>query len=122
VLEKTNARHLTSDQVPAPVDGVVCDASFIGLQVVLPVPLSFVGPGGFCVALIKPQFEVGRERVGKGGVVRDPALHREVCDRVQAWVNGLPGWSVLGLEQSPITGPEGNVEFLIGAQRAPESA
>nr|WP_274610714.1 TlyA family RNA methyltransferase [Rhodothalassium salexigens] len=119
VLEKTNARHLDATQIPAPVDGVVCDASFIGLEVVLPAALGLVRPGGFCVALIKPQFEVGRDRVGKGGVVRDPALHAEVCARIRAWFDGLDGWSVAGLTESPIKGPEGNVEFLIYARRGP---
>jgi 23S rRNA (cytidine1920-2'-O)/16S rRNA (cytidine1409-2'-O)-methyltransferase len=114
VLEKTNARHLTTAQVPEPVDLVVCDASFIGLETVLPAALRLARPGACLVALIKPQFEVGPERVGKGGVVRDPALHREVCERIAAW---LPrqGWTVLGLTESPIRGPEGNVEFLIAA-------
>lgn len=115
VLEKTNARHLDATLVPAGVDAVVCDASFIGLQTVLPAALGLVRPGGWAVALIKPQFEVGRERVGKGGVVRDPALHDEVCARIQAWWSALPGWRVLGIEPSPITGPEGNREFLIAA-------
>jgi len=117
VLEKTNARHLTAEQVPEAVDAVVCDASFIGLETVLPAPLSLAKPGAFAVALIKPQFEVGRERVGKGGVVRDAALHDEVCARIRAWFEGLAGWRVLGLEPSPILGPEGNREFLIAAMR-----
>nr|WP_246423809.1 TlyA family RNA methyltransferase [Roseospira goensis] len=118
VRERTNARHLTADHVPEPVDLVVCDASFIGLRTVLPAALARVRPGGALVALIKPQFEVGRERVGKGGVVRDPALHAEVCETIRAWLAGLPGWTVLGLTDSPITGPEGNAEFLIGGRRA----
>jgi len=117
VLEKTNARHLTAAQVPEPVDLVVCDASFIGLETVLPTPLSLTRPGAACVALIKPQFEVGKGRVGKGGVVREPELHREVCERIATWLGGLPGWRVLGVAESPITGPEGNREFLIGARR-----
>ena len=115
VLEKTNARHLTAEQIPEPVDCVVCDASFIGLQTVLPAALGLVRPGAWAVALIKPQFEVGRERVGKGGVVRDPALHDEVCARIRDWWAGLPGWQVRGIEPSPILGPEGNREFLIAA-------
>ena len=117
VLERCNARHLTREQVPEPPDLVVCDASFIGLETVLPAPLSLAAPEAAVVALIKPQFEVGRERVGKGGVVRDPALHAEVCDRIAAWLGGLPGWTVKGVTESPIKGPEGNVEFLIGAER-----
>ena len=117
VLERTNARHLTRETVPDPIDLVVCDASFIGLQTVLPTPLALTAPGARLVALIKPQFEVGRGRVGKGGVVRDPALHREVCDRIEGWLAALPGWRVLGIVESPIKGPSGNTEFLIGAER-----
>jgi 23S rRNA (cytidine1920-2'-O)/16S rRNA (cytidine1409-2'-O)-methyltransferase len=115
VLEKTNARHLTAEQVPEPVGALVCDASFIGLQVVLPAALALCAPGAFAVALIKPQFEAGAAHVGKGGVVRDAAVHAAVCAKIEAWWAGLPGWLVLGVERSPITGPEGNVEFLIGA-------
>jgi 23S rRNA (cytidine1920-2'-O)/16S rRNA (cytidine1409-2'-O)-methyltransferase len=114
VLEQTNARHLTSEQVPEPVDIVVCDASFIGLAKVLESPLKLAKPGAKLVALIKPQFEAGREEVGKGGVVRDPAVHERVCAEVKDWVEAQ-GWTVLGIERSPITGPEGNVEFLLGA-------
>ncbi len=117
VLERTNARTLSAEQVPEPAGIVVCDASFIGLSVVLPASLDRAGPGAWLVALIKPQFEVGRGRVGKGGVVRDPDLHREVCDRVAGWLSDLPGWRVLGLIESPIRGPEGNVEFLIAARK-----
>ncbi len=117
VLERTNARYLTTDHIPEPVDMVVCDASFIGLETVLPAPLALTRPGAHLIALIKPQFEVGRDRVGKGGVVRDPELHREVCDRISAWLAARPGWSVLGVCESPIKGPEGNVEFLIGGRR-----
>ena len=117
VLERTNARHLTADLIPDPVDLVVCDASFIGLETVLPAPLALTRPGARLVALIKPQFEVGKGRVGKGGVVREPELHREVCDRIGTWLARLPGWRVLGVEESPITGPEGNREFLIGGAR-----
>ena len=117
VLEKTNARALTTAEIPEPVDLVVCDASFIGLKTVLPAALALTRPHARLVALIKPQFEVGKERVGKGGVVRDPALHAEVCADIEAWVNGLPGWRVTGITPSPITGPEGNIEFLIAAEK-----
>lgn len=117
VLEKTNARSLDAGLIPDPVDIVVCDASFIGLEVVLPAALALTRPGARLVALIKPQFEVGKGRVGKGGVVREPELHLEVCERIRAWVGGLPGWRVLGITESPIKGPEGNIEFLIGATR-----
>jgi 23S rRNA (cytidine1920-2'-O)/16S rRNA (cytidine1409-2'-O)-methyltransferase len=117
VLERANARYLSTDQVPDPVDLIACDASFIGLETVLPAPLALAAPGADLVALVKPQFEVGRGRVGKGGVVRDPALHREVCERIASWLGGRPGWAVRGLIESPILGPEGNREFLIAARR-----
>ena len=116
VLERTNARHLTVEHIPDPVDLVVCDASFIGLETVLPAALAMVADGARVVALIKPQFEVGKGRVGKGGVVREPALHAEVCARIAGWLAARPGWTVLGIEESPITGPEGNKEFLIGGR------
>jgi 23S rRNA (cytidine1920-2'-O)/16S rRNA (cytidine1409-2'-O)-methyltransferase len=115
VLEKTNARYLTAAEIPAPIQALVCDASFIGLQTVLPAGLALCAPGAFAVALIKPQFEAGPADVGKNGVVRDPAVHEAVCARVADWWAGLPGWAVRGIVQSPITGPAGNVEFLIGA-------
>jgi 23S rRNA (cytidine1920-2'-O)/16S rRNA (cytidine1409-2'-O)-methyltransferase len=117
VLEKTNARHLSAVQIPDAIDLLVCDASFIGLETVLPAALALAKPGAALVALIKPQFEVGKGRVGKGGVVRDKALHEEVCARIASWLP-TQGWSVLGVSPSPITGPEGNVEFLIGARKS----
>jgi 23S rRNA (cytidine1920-2'-O)/16S rRNA (cytidine1409-2'-O)-methyltransferase len=117
VHERTNARHLTAGTIGEPVGAVVCDASFIGLATLLPAPLALCAAGAWAVALIKPQFEAGPEHVGSKGVVRDPAIHRAVCDRVSAWWAGLPGWTVLGLTESPITGPEGNHEFLIAAFR-----
>ena len=117
VMERTNARYLTAAQIPDPVDLVVCDASFISLATVLPAPLALTRSGAHLVALIKPQFEAGRARVGKGGVVRDPEVRREVCEAVRAWLDGLEGWSVLGLEESPVRGPEGNVEYLVAAVR-----
>jgi 23S rRNA (cytidine1920-2'-O)/16S rRNA (cytidine1409-2'-O)-methyltransferase len=119
VLERTNARHLTREQIPEAPDIVVCDASFISLTTVLPSALALASPAACLVALIKPQFEVGKGKVGKGGVVRDPALHREVCERITAWLAAQPGWQVEGVTQSPIQGPEGNIEFLIYARRAP---
>ncbi len=95
----------------------MCDASFIGLEVVLPAPLALAAPGAGLVALIKPQFEVGKGKVGKGGVVRDPALRREVCDRIVAWLNAQAGWRVEGLTESPILGADGNLEFLVYARK-----
>lgn len=118
VLERTNARHLTAAQIPEPIDLVVCDASFISLRLVLPAALALTRPGARLVALIKPQFEVGKGQVGKGGVVRDPALHEAVCADITAWLNGLPGWAVRGVVPSPLLGPAGNREFLVGAARA----
>lgn len=116
VLEQTSARILTSAQIDAPCTWVVCDASFISLSKVLEVPLKLAATPCQLVALIKPQFEVGRGEVGKGGVVRDAALHSRVCDEVSAWLDGS-GWTVQGIVESPIKGPEGNVEFLISARR-----
>jgi len=116
VMDKTNARNLTRGDIPEPVDAIVCDASFIGLETVLAAPLALAADGAFLVALIKPQFEVGRERVGKGGIVKDPALHEEVCRRIEAWIASLAGWRVIGITESPITGAEGNKEFLIAAR------
>jgi 23S rRNA (cytidine1920-2'-O)/16S rRNA (cytidine1409-2'-O)-methyltransferase len=116
VLEKTNARYLSRDDVPEPVSLITCDTSFIGLRTVLPAPLALAAPGARLVALIKPQFEVGKARVERGGVVRDPALHREICDEIGAWLAERPGWRVRGLTESPIQGPEGNREFLISAE------
>jgi 23S rRNA (cytidine1920-2'-O)/16S rRNA (cytidine1409-2'-O)-methyltransferase len=118
VYEKTNARHLTAAIIPEPIAALVCDASFIGLQTVLPAGLALCAPGAWAVALIKPQFEAGPGQVGRKGVVRDPLVHQEVCARITAWWAGLPGWEVLGIAESPITGSEGNHEFLIGARRS----
>ena len=115
VHEQTNARDLTEDIVPEPVDIIVCDASFIGLAKVLDAALGLAKPGANLIALVKPQFEAGRGEVGKGGVVRDPAIHQRVCDEAAAWIESK-GWRVIGIETSPITGPEGNVEFLLGAE------
>ena len=122
VLERTNARHLTREQVPQPVDIVVCDVSFIGLELVLPPAMSLAASAAILIALIKPQFEVGRDQGGKKGGVRDPALHDEVCTRIGNFVARRLGWRVLGISESPIQGPEGNREFLIAARyEAPPS-
>ncbi|MEO5705641.1 MAG: TlyA family RNA methyltransferase [Alteraurantiacibacter sp.] len=119
VLEQTNARELTTTLIDRPCNWVVCDASFIGLAKVLEVPLRLAAPQCRLVALIKPQFEVARGEVGKGGIVRDPALHSRVCDEVTAWLEA-GGWTIDGLVPSPITGTEGNVEFLVSASRGAE--
>ncbi|MFZ3485446.1 TlyA family RNA methyltransferase [Sphingomonas sp. 3-13AW] len=121
VHEQTSARLLTPDHIPEPVDLIVCDASFIALSKVLDVPLGFARAGARLLALVKPQFEAGRAEVGKGGVVRDPEVHARVCQEVADWLTGR-GWRVEGVTPSPITGPEGNVEFLIAAHAPGEAA
>ena len=113
VLEKTNARYLTAEEIPEAPDMIVCDASFISLKTVLPAAMALAKADAHLIALIKPQFEVGRENVGKGGVVRDPGLHKAVCDDIRDWLSAQEDWTVQGLTESPIKGPEGNVEFLI---------
>jgi 23S rRNA (cytidine1920-2'-O)/16S rRNA (cytidine1409-2'-O)-methyltransferase len=120
VHEQTNARGLDATIIPEPVDVVVCDASFIGLAKVLEAPLKLARPCAKLVALIKPQFEAGRQEVGKGGVVRDPVVHERVCAEAAEWVISQ-GWTVIGITPSPITGPEGNVEFLLGAVKTGDS-
>jgi 23S rRNA (cytidine1920-2'-O)/16S rRNA (cytidine1409-2'-O)-methyltransferase len=117
VHEQTNARYLTGEIVTEPVDLIVCDASFIGLAKVLDTALGFAKPHGRLIALIKPQFEAGRAEIGKGGVVRDPAVHARVCGAARAWVESRD-WTVEDVIESPIRGPEGNVEFLLAGQRA----
>jgi len=116
VHEQTSARILTEAHIPEPVDLIVCDASFIGLAKVLERPMTFARAGARLLALIKPQFEAGRAEVGKGGVIRDPAVRARVCDEVVAWLSAA-GWPVCGVVESPITGPEGNVEYLVAAIR-----
>ena len=117
VLEKCNARYLDNTTIPEAPSVVVCDASFIGLRTVLPAALALTSENAWAVALIKPQFEAGRDQIGAKGVVRDPAVHDAVCETIFSWWSALSGWKVLGIEPSPITGPEGNREFLIAAQR-----
>src|SRR5512143_2267536 len=112
-MEKTNIRTVTRKEIPEPIDLIVCDASFIGLRTALPAALALAAPGAHLVALIKPQVEVGKGRVGKGGIVREPELHHEVCDTISAWLASQPGWRVLGVTESPIEGTAGNKEFLI---------
>ena len=116
VHEQTNARNLDAEIIPEKVDIVVCDASFISLTKVLEAPLRVAKAGAKLVAVIKPQFEAGRVEVGKGGVVRDPEVHERVCAEAKGGVEAQ-GWTVLGVTPSPITGPEGNVEFLLGAEK-----
>ena len=115
VMEKTNARHLTAEMIGEPLDLVVCDASFISLKKVLPAALALTKTHATLVTLIKPQFEVGKAEVSRGkGVIRDAKLHKAVCDDISAWIKN-EGWQVRGIATSPITGPKGNVEFLLVA-------
>lgn len=116
-LEKTNARTLDAALIAEPVEWVVCDASFISLKLVLPAVLDLAATGATLVALIKPQFEAGREHVGKGGVVRDESLRTTICDDIARWLTHDRGWQVRGLCDSPILGPAGNKEFLVWAQK-----
>lgn len=117
VLDRTNARSLDRATIPEPVDIVVCDASFIGLESLLPAALSLAAPGARLCALVKPQFEVARGDVDKGGIVTDPELHEAVCRRIGSWLASRPEWRLLGTERSPVTGAAGNVEFLVAAAR-----
>ncbi|AEI36937.1 MAG: TlyA family RNA methyltransferase [Zymomonas mobilis subsp. pomaceae] len=116
VYEQLSARLLTAEHIPEAIDLVVCDVSFISLTKILEKALSFAKIGGKLLALIKPQFEAGRDEVAKGGIVRDPDVHKRVCLEVTAWLEGL-GWHSLGIERSPITGHDGNIEFLIAAEK-----
>ena len=116
VMDKTNARYLTRGDISDGIDLIVCDASFISLKTILPAPLALANAGTRLVALINPQFEVGRERIGKGGVVSNPQLHKEICQGIKSWLGQLYGWQVLGISESPIKGAEGNKEFFIYAQ------
>ncbi len=115
--ENLNARDLSSQHLAHPVDVIVCDVSFISLTKALPAALSLVSEGALLVALIKPQFEVGPKGVGKGGIVKDPDVHIQVCGQIEAWLNAQPGWKIIGVTDSPITGSDGNKEFLIAATK-----
>jgi len=112
VMERTNARYLTAEDFTEPIDFAVIDASFISLKLLIPPLLPLFQKNTSILALIKPQFEVGRGKVGKGGVVRDPALHQEVIDEIVTFCRTL-GLESLGITPSPILGPKGNKEFLI---------
>jgi 23S rRNA (cytidine1920-2'-O)/16S rRNA (cytidine1409-2'-O)-methyltransferase len=114
--ERVNARYLTDEDLPEKVGAIVIDVSFISLTQVLPSVLTFLEPGGLLVALVKPQFEVGPERVGKGGVVRDAAARQDAIDTVTAFVREQ-GLTVRGVMDSPVPGPAGNVEALLVADR-----
>lgn len=117
-LEKTNAKDLTADLIQDPIDLIVSDVSFIGLEKALPVPLGFARAGAELIALVKPQFEVGPGKVGKGGIVKERGLHAQVCKRIEDWLQNEMGWVVKGLIDSPIEGSDGNIEFLIYAEKS----
>ena len=119
VREGVNARDLTAEHVPVPVGAIVADVSFIGLRLVLPPAMRLAARGAWLVALFKPQFEVGRVHVGKGGIVRDEAVRQKALTEFLAWLAAMPGWRVLGRMESPIAGGDGNREYLIAAQNAP---
>lgn len=116
VREKLNARYIKPEDIGEGIEALVCDASFIGLRTLLPAPLGLCTPGAWAIALVKPQFEIGAKSA-PGGVVRDPIVHQQACDMIADWWDALPGWRVIGVEPSPITGPEGNREFLLAARR-----
>lgn len=117
VLEGRNARALTEAEIPEPVGALVCDASFIGLAKVLARPLDFAAPNAWLAALVKPQFEVGPEQVGSGGIVRDAQARADACAAAAAWLDDQPDWRALGVVESPIRGAKGNVEYLLGGRR-----
>ncbi len=120
-LERTNLRYLKAEQIPERIDLAVMDVSFISIRLILPVVKQFLKPNADFICLIKPQFEAGREEVGKKGVVRDAAVHKTVIDNCMASARAA-GYSVLGLDFSPIRGPEGNIEFLCYLKNALISA
>lgn len=119
-LERTNIRYITDEQIPEKVDFISVDVSFISLTLVLPVAHRLLQDAGQMVCLVKPQFEAGREKVGKKGVVRDPDVHCEVIEKVAKFAIEA-GFSILGLEYSPIKGPEGNIEYLLYLKREIEN-
>ena len=114
-MERTNIRYLTDEQIPEPIDFISVDVSFISLTLILPVVYHFLQEGGSCACLVKPQFEAGREKVGKKGVVRDPATHREVLKMAEGYAMANH-FTPAGLDFSPIKGPEGNIEYLMYVQ------
>jgi 23S rRNA (cytidine1920-2'-O)/16S rRNA (cytidine1409-2'-O)-methyltransferase len=116
-LEGINARELTAEQIPDRPGAIVADVSFIGLKLALPKALEFAAPGAWLVALFKPQFEVGRAHIGKGGIVRDAAARERALADFTAWISSEQGWTLLGSMQSPITGGDGNVEYLVAARK-----
>jgi 23S rRNA (cytidine1920-2'-O)/16S rRNA (cytidine1409-2'-O)-methyltransferase len=115
-LEGRDARSLTREEVPDQVGAIVADVSFISLEKALPASLMLAVPGAWLVALVKPQFEAGRDAIGKGGIVRDAAVREAQGERIRAWLDEQPGWRTVGLMPSPIQGGSGNEEYLVGAR------
>lgn len=116
-MEGVNVRNLSGTDFDRPIDVVLSDLSFISLKLALPPALDVCDEGGVLMALIKPQFEAGKERVGRGGIVKDPSVHKEIVDGIEAWINARTPWRVLGVTPSPVTGSDGNQEFLIAAKK-----
>ncbi len=114
LLERTNAKYLTQELIPDSLDLIVCDASFIGLEQILPSSMSLAKKNAKLLVLIKPQFEIRKDQVERGGIVKDPNLHLEVISKISNWLNSI-NWQVMGVEESPITGMKGNKEFLIAS-------
>ncbi len=118
-LEKTHAKDLSAALIPDPIDVLVCDVSFISLKKALPPALALCAPGARLAALVKPQFEVGRAQIGKGGVVKPGYANSwGVAEAMRDWIDAEPGWRALGLMESPLEGGDGNREFLIGARKS----
>ena len=116
LIEGLNVRDITRDQYPPDCSLITCDVSFISLKLALPPVLALAAPGTDLIALIKPQFEAGKEKVGKGGIISDPALHEMICNDIRSYLEAS-GWRVAGVEPSPIEGGDGNKEFLIAAKK-----
>lgn len=114
-MQGINARALTTDDIATPLEAIVSDVSFISLKLALPPALAMAAPGAWAALLVKPQFEVGRDLVGRGGLVRDLEDGKRAADNIASWINDMPGWSVSGLIECPITGGDGNQEYLLGA-------
>ncbi|MEP3264731.1 MAG: TlyA family RNA methyltransferase [Hyphomicrobiales bacterium] len=115
-MQGLNARFLSKDDIDTPLNAIVSDVSFISLKLALPPAMSMVEPGAWAALLVKPQFEVGRELVGRGGIVRDKQDGKNAADNIAAWINEMSGWCVEGLIECPITGGDGNQEYLLGAR------
>ena len=113
VFEKFNAKNITLSQTGSKVDILVCDVSFISIKKIIPICLEILNPDAILIILIKPQFEAGREKICKGGIVKDPKIHNAICEEIKAWFEGILNKRVIGIVESPIKGQKGNKEFLI---------